>query len=236
MVDGWLPEVHPSPNIQGDPDLYEIENRAIDPAGALAGTLARVAPLTDRVVVDLGAGTGFWVPGLARDAQHVFAVEPHGPSRVRMMSRLVAEGVERASVVAGSAARTHLSGSSVDVVMARFAYFWGPGCEPGLAEAQRILRPGGTVVIIDNDLRTCRFAEWAQGVYPRGPDAIDAFWAARGFAAESVRSSWRFERRDHLERVVALEFGAHAPRLLAGHDGLEVEVVYRVFWRRFGRC
>lgn len=230
----WLPEVHASPNIQEDPDLYEIENAAVDPEGRLFEALARVLPWDDQVVVDLGAGTGFWVPHLAAAARHVFAVEPHGPSRTAAMARLSAAGID-ASVVAGAAARTHLQRGSVDRVFARFAYFWGPGCEGGLDEVRRILRPGGGMAMIDNDLREGTFAQWVQRAYPRDPDAIDAFWAEQGFAALRVPSCWRFSTRPDLERVVRHEFRDHAPALLAGHRGLEIEVVFRVFWRRFGR-
>jgi hypothetical protein len=31
----WLPGVHPAPNIQEHPDLYEVENRAADPEGRI---------------------------------------------------------------------------------------------------------------------------------------------------------------------------------------------------------
>ena len=231
--DLWLPDVHASPNIQDDPDLYELENQAVDPDGRVLSALSQVLPWNDQVVVDLGAGTGFWVPPVARAARHVFAVEPHGPSRVAAMRRLAAAGVD-ASVVAGSAAHTHLKRCSVDRIFARFAYFWGPGCEPGLSEVQRILRPGGGMAMIDNDLREGTFARWVQAAYPRDPDAIDAFWAGRGFEALQVPSCWRFASRADLERVVRHEFRAHADGLLAGHRGLEIEVVFRVFWRRFG--
>ena len=230
----WLPGVQPAPNIQDAPDLYELENRAVDPDGRLWAALERVRPWKDQIVVDLGAGTGFHVPRFARDARHVFAVEPHGPSRRLAMQRLADAGITNASVMTGSAERTFMSTDSADLTVARFAYFWGPGCEPGLREARRILRPGGTMVMIDNDLRSGTFAQWVQSVYPRDADAIDGFWQAHGFEAVSVQSRWRFERREALEAVVRNEFRDHAGGLLAEHRGLEIEVVFRVFWRRWG--
>jgi hypothetical protein len=59
MTASWLPGVHPSAKIQGDPDLYEIENRAADPEGRIEQTMWQLAPWQDQVVLDLGARTGF---------------------------------------------------------------------------------------------------------------------------------------------------------------------------------
>jgi hypothetical protein len=59
MTSSWLPGVHPSANIQGDPDLYEIENRAADPKGRIEQAMWQIAPWQDDVLLDLGAGTGF---------------------------------------------------------------------------------------------------------------------------------------------------------------------------------
>jgi SAM-dependent methyltransferase len=232
----WLPGVHTAPNIQDDPAVYELENRALDPDGLILAAMAELAPWAGRVAVDLGAGTGFWVPHIAATARHVFAIEPHGPSRIQAMKRLSEAGIENASVLVGSAEQTFLAADSVDVIHARFAYFWGPGCERGLAEVARILRPGGALLVIDNDLERGTFAEWLASLpspYGRDGAAIDAFWADAGFSCTRVMSRWSFSSRADLEAVVRLEFRQHAERLLAGHTGLEVSYGYRIFHRRW---
>lgn len=229
-----LPGVHTAPNIQDDPGIYEIENRALDPEGLVLAAMADIAPWADRVAVDLGAGTGFWVPHLAATARHVFAVEPHGPSRVLAMGRLAAAGIENASVLVGSAEQTFLAARSVDVVHARFAYFWGPGCERGLAEVARILTPGGALLVIDNDLEQGTFAQWLRSLpppYGRDSAAIDAFWAAAGFSCTRVLSRWSFQRREDLETVVRLEFRQHADPLLVNHTGLDISYGYKIFYK-----
>ena len=205
----------------------------MDPEGLILEEIARLQSWHGRVVVDVGAGTGFWVPHVADGAQHVLAIEPHSGSRHLAMERFARMGLANVSVVAGSAEQTSLQSSMADLVVARFAYFWGPGCEAGLAEMQRILRPGGVMVVIDNDLRQGTFARWVQSVYERDAHLIDAFWSSSGFHGLSVPSCWRFGERADLEAVVGLEFGDHAPGLLKDHAGLEVEVVFRLYWRRF---
>lgn len=63
-----LSGVHAAPNIQSDPDLYEIENLAADPGNLIekfikeiAGWTGKTAGWTGKTVLDLGAGTGFHI-------------------------------------------------------------------------------------------------------------------------------------------------------------------------------
>lgn len=230
-------DIHPSPNIQTDPDVYETENLAADPDGLVELAMARIAPWDGRTVVDLGAGTGFHLPRFHETAEQVIAIEPHGLSRLRAMRRVADLGLERASVLMGSAAAIPLRDDSVDLVHARFAYFFGPGCEPGLAELERVIRPGGTAFIIDNDLRSGDFAGWLRR-QPEwdaiDPDAIEAFWSARGFDIERIPTEWRFRRRADLEAVVRLEFPAPvAADILRDFTGLSASCHYLLLHRAY---
>jgi SAM-dependent methyltransferase len=205
---------------QGErPDLYEIENRALDPEGAVLAAMAELAPWTGRVLVDLGCGSGFWLPRYADDAAEVIGVEPD--PRLRPLAE---QRDRRVRVVAGSAEHIPLPDASVDVVHARFAYFFPPAVDAGLAEVTRVLRPGGALVVVDNDQRAGQFAEllaaspWAA---PQGrADTTDAWWAARGAHRIEVMSRWQFASRDDFEAVLRLEFpAAVADRWLAAHPG-----------------
>ena len=63
----------------------------------------RIAPWRDEVVLDLGAGTGFHLERFHHQAQQVIAVEPDGRLRLLAMERVARLGLERVSVLAGSA-------------------------------------------------------------------------------------------------------------------------------------
>lgn len=103
-----LPGVHAAaaPNIQQAPDTYEIENCAADPDRFIETAMATIAPWDGKLVLDLGAGTGFHIPRFHESAAHVFAVEPHDPSRLRAMARAAASGLTRTSIMTGSASRS----------------------------------------------------------------------------------------------------------------------------------
>jgi ubiquinone/menaquinone biosynthesis C-methylase UbiE len=179
-----LPGVHVAPNIQQDPGTYEIENCAADPDHFIETAMATIAPWDGKLVLDLGAGAGFHIARFHETAAHVFAVEPHDHSRSRAMARVAASGLTRTSVMTGSAEQILLPDQSVDMIHARFAYFFAPGCEAGLREVARVLRPGGTAFIIDNDLRSGTFASWARRspwLRETIPDEVEHFWADHGF-------------------------------------------------------
>ena len=122
-------DFRPAPNQGGRPDLYEVENRAMDPGHLVLDAMAELAPWAGKVLLDLGCGSGYWLPGYAEQAAAVIGVEPD-PALVA----LAALRDPRVRVLSGSAEHVPLPDGSVDVVHARFAYFWPPSCAAGLAE------------------------------------------------------------------------------------------------------
>ncbi len=130
--DGVFSDFRRAPDIADHPDVYERENEAVDLDGRLWRALREQYDWAGRTLLDLGCGTGFWLPRYAADAGEVIGVEPDPV--------LVARAGERGSVRHGSAEHVPLPDASVDVVHARFAYFFPPGCEPGLAEVMSAWR------------------------------------------------------------------------------------------------
>jgi len=178
-------------------------------------------------VVDVGCGDGFHLPHFAEEARSVVGVEPHPP----LVERARRRGYE---VLRGGAEALPLPDACADVVHARTAYFFGEGCEPGLAEADRVLRPGGVLAIVDLDFTVPPYGDWLRADLPRyDPAAVERFFARQGFTQERVTSTWRFPDRETLEDVLRIEFApAPATRAIAETTGLSVPVGYRLHTRR----
>jgi SAM-dependent methyltransferase len=224
-----------SANITENPVVYELENAAFDSDGHVWAAMQQLAPWAGRTIVDLGCGTGFWLPRYLADASAVIGLEPHPAVRAAAVARMAACGAA-VEVRAGSAEHSGLPDASVDVIHARFAYFFGPGREAGVAEALRILRPGGALVVVDNDYRWGDFAALLRaGLVARGtvdPAAVDRFWRQAGATGFDVRSSWRFATPAQLAAVLRIELPRDvADGWLAAHPGaVGLSYGYRL-WR-----
>jgi SAM-dependent methyltransferase len=95
-------------------------------------------------VADLGAGTGISSRVIAARGPLVYAIEPNAKMRA------AAAPDERVKWVNGTAEATTLPDRSVDVVAAFQAWHWVEHVG-GVAEARRILRPGGRMAAIYNE-------------------------------------------------------------------------------------
>lgn len=221
-----------SPNIWNWPAIYEAENQAQDVDGAVWATLRDVADWDDRDVVDVGCGTGFHLPVFADRARSVIGVEPHEPLLISARARVA--DLATVAVAAGSAERLPLADSSVDIVHARTAYFFGTGCGPGITEAMRVLRPGGALVVVDLDGAASPYGDWMRADLPRyDPTAVERFFEVQGFDLRRVDTLWRFENRATLTDVLGIEFsGKVAARAAREVAGLSFGVRYRVHTRR----
>jgi SAM-dependent methyltransferase len=226
--------VIPSPNIWRFPQVYEVENRGVDPDGVLERTIRELCDWTGRTVLDVGCGTGFHLPRFAVEAARVIGVEPH-PPLVELAGRRVAALADpvlrtRIEVRPGTAQDLPVRSRSVDLVHARWAYFFGPGCEPGLAEVRRVLRRGGVAVVIDNDATRSTFGGWfRRGLPSYDPAEVERFWARQGWTRRSLDIRWELPTRADFEAVVRIEFAPElADSILAAHPGNTVDYAVNV--------
>src|SRR5450756_1655602 len=98
----------PSPNIWNDPDVYEIENRGVDPEGLIEAAMAGIHDWSGQSVLDVGCGSGFHLPGFARTASAVVGVEPYEPLATLARQRISDLSLANASVLDGAAEKLPL--------------------------------------------------------------------------------------------------------------------------------
>lgn len=224
---------------------YDLENRIADPEQRIEQFMETVVPVRGAALADIGAGGGFHACRFAQRAARVFAIEP-APAMLRHLYARVAEsGLSNVSILAAEAGDLPLRSDLVEIAHARFAYFFGPAggsvrsCEPGIAEAMRILKSEGCFFIIDNAFTSGQFAGLLSRYgYTRGRAAemqqrSDDFYAAHGFTATTVESSWTAPDRSALRRVIAMEFADQdTDAMMAEVDGAELSYHYRIYYRR----
>jgi ubiquinone/menaquinone biosynthesis C-methylase UbiE len=160
--------------------------------------MREIGDWTGRTVLDLGCGTGFHLPLWAESATRVVGVEPHPP--LVALARRRTRRLPTVTVLEGAAEALPLPDASVDVVHARWAYFFGPGSKPGLRELDRVVRRGGTAFVIDNDPTRSTFGGWFRRGFPEvDPVAVERFWSLHGWQRGRLDMGWSFASREDLE-------------------------------------
>lgn len=147
-----------------------------------------------RLVVDLGSGTGLSTRVWAARADEVVGVEPN-PAMLAHARR--AGDQPNLRHIRRFASDTGLTTASADVVTCAQAFHWMEP-EPVLAEAARILRPGGVFAAYDYDVPPT--------VQPELDAAFAAHFAARHAARRRLgllagAATWPKER--HADRIRA---------------------------------
>ena len=130
-----------------EPELYDRLASAERLHPGVLGWLPRAA---DRIA-EVGAGAGRLTLELIDRGREVVAVEPARPLRQMLRRKLaIADHGDRARVIHGFFDELPLPDDFADLVVACSAFTPAPGHggEAGLAEMERVCRPGGWVVII----------------------------------------------------------------------------------------
>lgn len=222
------PDWIPAPNIHENKELYGLENKALLRDGRLEDGLRQVADFTGKDLLDLGCGEGFWLPVYASRARFVLGVEPDPTLLPKMNARIAS--LPNARATQGSAEHIPLPPESVDMVHARFAYFFGEGADRGLAEVMRVLKPGGVFIAIDNSWEGGQFAnllDWAtEGNGAIDPDRARRWWEDKGAKRIEIAGGWECEDRDQLAAILAMEFGQEITARAFDELGLSNTISY----------
>jgi ubiquinone/menaquinone biosynthesis C-methylase UbiE len=121
-----------------------VKYRPSYPAAAIDKILEGLAPPSQIVAADIGAGTGISSRLLAERGVSVIAIEPNAAMREAAEPHPLVEFRD------GTAEVTNLSDASVDLVTCFQAFHWfNP--EPTLSEFRRILKPSGRLAVVWNN-------------------------------------------------------------------------------------
>jgi ubiquinone/menaquinone biosynthesis C-methylase UbiE len=112
----------------------------------------------DSIIADIASGTGIFTRLLVEHGNRVFGVEPN--AEMRRAGEQFLSAYPNFTSVKGTAEATTLPDKSVDLITCAQAAHWFDR-EKAVHEFQRILRPGGYLVLIWNDRKMAgsRFSE-----------------------------------------------------------------------------
>jgi SAM-dependent methyltransferase len=138
----------------GEVELARRQWTSADPSwGIYSVPESKLRVLPDELaglrVAELGCGTGYWSAWLARAGAHPIGIDPT-PSQLRIAQRMQDETGVRFPLVRAAGEHVPLPTASVDFVLSEYgAAIWADPRQ-WIAEAARILRPGGELVFLGN--------------------------------------------------------------------------------------
>lgn len=111
--------------------------------------LYRLVDLTDKVVLDVGSGTGRLAFAAAKKAKRVYASEPCDCLREFMRDKIKAESIENMKVLDGEVLCLPYEDDTFDVVLS--GHVVGDFYDEEIAELTRITKNGGWLVMCNGD-------------------------------------------------------------------------------------
>lgn len=140
-------------------------------------------------IADLGAGEGALSQLLARQAEFVHCVD-NSPKMVQVGRALARkQGISNLDYVLGDIEKIPLKDKSVDIALLSQALHHAENPRQAIAEAHRILRPGGRIVILDLKAHTFERARelYADRWLGFEPNALCDWLEAAGFRDSTAR-------------------------------------------------
>ncbi len=204
------------------PGTFDAFSRAEDPDGLAIDALLSHANFAGKRVLEIGCGTGRWSAQLAAagGAQEWIATEP---------SREMLEMAKRrddapASLIfhQAKAQAIALPNDSIDAVFAGWVlgYLKPAVFDEALAEAQRLLRPGGSIWAFENGV--CKNAPLKQGhvlqAVPQDARNIGKLQSAGFKVVASISTHLQFPNQQAGQETLDTLFSPH-PTPAVGHNG-----------------
>lgn len=177
----------------------------------LLPALQRVRPLAGLEVVELGAGTGRLTCLLAPFVKRLQACDLSPAMLAVARARLARSGLARWQVQVADHRRLPIASGSADLALSGWSLCYAALDHPGrwretlseaLSEMRRVLRPGGTLIILETLGTGC--------ASPHPPDILKDYLAyldEHGFRSTWFRTDYQFASLAEAKSLVRFFFG-----------------------------
>ncbi len=217
-------------------DRYELLVSREDYELNIPRTLNQILNFNSKDVIELGSGTGRLARMLAPVARSVLALDA-SPNMLEVTAAKLEEaglrnwGVaaadHRALPIAGRAADVAISGWSIVYLVVWNESTWESELAKGLDEMRRILRPGGSIVILET-LGTGHES-------PHPPDNLVEYFSyleQHGFEHSWIRTDYRFDSLEEAEDIVGFFYGDAMLDEIRNNDAVSLPECTGIWWKK----
>lgn len=202
----------------------------------LTDQLQSIRPLRGLEVAELGAGTGRLTLPLARSAAFVTALDAYPAMLELNARRLTAVGLSNWRTAVADHRELPLAAHSVDLVVAGWSLCYlvhagVPDAADNLAhmmkEIDRVLRPGGTVIIMETLGTGCQ--------QPQPPDGLVDYYTALsdsyGFEHRWIRTDYVFDSPEQAQELTSFFFDIDVAAQVAASQSAIVPECAGIWWK-----
>lgn len=216
-------------------DQYEQLVQREDYQGNILSAIESYCPLDGLDVVELGAGTGRLTRLLAPRVRSIWAFDASAHMLEVARKSMGKTGLTNWETGVADHRNIPVQDSSADLVISgwSFCYLavwggadWQSALQNGLNEIQRILRPGGKILIIES-LGTGTES-------PRPPEHLGAYfdWLTEsGFERGWTRSDYRFESLEEAVELSTFFFGEEMGQQVREKDWVILPECTGIWWK-----
>lgn len=190
--------------------------------------------LQDKIIADIGSGTGDSSFDYARSAKEVIGVEIEESMLAVAERRARAEGIANVRFIPGDAARIPLDDDYVDAVTAATLAIPDPeGFRDFAAEAERITRDGGIIIVLN--IAPGWYGGELHDIIDDKDDwdvRVDKILEECGFEFEDFFQDQEYGSLDKIVRTYGFIFGSRVIRYLRESNKTSIRWKLRIRYKR----
>ena len=218
-------------------DQYELLILREDYQNNLPKEIYKIKDTHGINIIELGAGTGRLTRFLTKDAAHIAAsdLSHHMLSQARDM--LEDQKLSNAVLCVADMRQTPYATASADMVIAgwSFCYLavwgedkWKKELELGLEETNRLLRPGGVMIMLEN------FGTGSE--IPNPPPHLNGYFEflkSNGFQSTWLRTDYQFKDLSEAIELSSFFFGEELSGKVKENEWVLLPECTGLFWKEF---
>jgi SAM-dependent methyltransferase len=219
--------------IGAGPELHRRMGEMIDPGRKVLAALERIVPLSGKRIADVGTGIGYYPFLLARTTARTYGIESDPALLAVARERAVAAHQPNIRIVEGEATSLPLRDGAVDIVLSG-EIDADDASLPAVAEAMRVLRPGGRLVVIGYYGRDDVAALLDPEAVARALDATHrrtGWWLRNGFKIKVVHATLDLHDEATARELLPLLYGERGRAYVMGPHRARLELKLGLYHR-----